>query len=115
MRFALLTFIRRFGWRRGLEFRRVARLCDQDPRLLKSWIAYYRGRGSRELYHDNKADGHAFIAFAEMLQTAHDQIVEMRPPRRPILTRNQQRLEKRFKRIRGTANDLRKRQNGSCA
>jgi hypothetical protein len=34
------------------------------------------------------------LAFAEILRTTHDKLVLNRKPRRPILTRRQQRLEK---------------------
>lgn len=93
---AIIAFIRRFGWKRGREFRRIARKCDHDPHLLESWATHYRAKASREFYHDNNADGRLFLAFAEMLQTTHDQLIAKRKPRRPILSKRMQRIEKRL-------------------
>lgn len=94
----IVGFIRRFGFARGFEFYRVARKCDRDTHLLRSWEIHYRAVASRELRHDNESEAKVYLAFAEMLQTTHDKIVLNRKPRRPILTNRQLRIERHIKR-----------------
>lgn len=91
---ATIAFIRRFGFRRGLEFRKVARLCDRDPHLLRSWEAWYHGRASREYYHGNNEEARVLNAFAEMLHTTHDKIVAKRKSCQPILEKQRSRLQR---------------------
>lgn len=96
--FATIAFIRRFGLRRGWEFRKVARLCDHDPKLLKSWEAYYRWQASRQYYHSNNEEARVFNAFAEMLQTTHDKLVAKRKSCQPMLQKQHQRVERAIQR-----------------
>lgn len=95
----IFGFIRRFGFWRGIEFRRVAKKCDRDPHLLISWATHYQSRASGEFRHNNAQDARAFLAFAEMLRTTHDRLVLNRKVRRPILTRQQRRLERALKKF----------------
>lgn len=95
----IFVFIRRFGFWRGVEFRRVARFCDKDIHLLESWAGHYRAKASACFRHDNRVDGRAFLAFAEMLQSTYALLVANRKPRRPILTRQQRRIERALEKI----------------
>jgi hypothetical protein len=95
----LFTFLARFGLKRGFKFYLVARKCDRDPHLLRSWETHYRALASRELRENDKQNAHAHLAFAEMLSTAHDQIVLHRKPRRPLVTRRNQRINKRLREL----------------
>jgi hypothetical protein len=95
---ALLGYIRRFGFRRGVEFRRVAAKCGRDQHLLSTWSTHYRAKASREFAHDNPVDGHAYMAFAELLSATHSTLVLKRKPRQPILDRQHRRIERVIKR-----------------
>jgi hypothetical protein len=95
----VFSFIARFGFYRGLEFRRVAAKCDRDPRLLRSWETHYRARASREFRHDNRPDGRVFLAFAEMLATTHDTLIRKRKARRAIATQQNRKIERRLKEL----------------
>lgn len=99
MRCPLLGFIARFGFYRGIEFRRVAAKCDRDPHLLREWESHYRAIASREFRHDNKTDGRVFLAFAEMLATTHDKLVRNRRARRAIATKQNRLIERRLKQL----------------
>lgn len=99
MRFAVFRFIARFGFYRGLEFRRVAAKCDRDPHLLREWETYYRAIASREFRHDNKADGRVFLAFAEMLQTTRETLIRKRKARRAVLSQQNRKIERRLNQL----------------
>lgn len=99
-RFAIITFIIRFGLWRGLEFSRVAAKCDRDPHLLRSWETHYRAIASRNFRHDNNADDRVYLAFAEMLQTTHDKLLRKRKAvRRPIVSQQQRKIERRLRQL----------------
>lgn len=98
--FPVVQFILRFGLYRGLEFRRVARLCDRDPHKLREWETHYRAIASREFRHDNKEDGRVHLAFAEMLATTHDTLIRKRKAvRRPLVSKQQRKIERRLRQL----------------
>lgn len=80
---ALLFYIRRFGWKRGIEFRRVAARCGKDVCLLSSWAAHYRALASHESRHGHRAEGRTLASFAEILQATYDKLVGAKRRVRP--------------------------------
>lgn len=95
---AVIGYIRRFGFWRGLRFYRVAQECERNPTRLRSCANHFRAVASDRFYHDDTEAGKAFLAFAEILHTTHDKLVLNRNARRPILVNRMRNIERRVRR-----------------
>lgn len=92
----MLGYIKRFGFWRGIYFWRIARLCERDTHLLKSWSTHFRQKASAALRNDDLEKADAYSEWAETLQTTHEQL-KGKKPKRAVLTKRTRKVEKRMR------------------